>query len=112
MPNAPPNGVMSPGEMAAAASGSEVAPFGSFELDEDFPDTRQPSIIDEDDTDDEDDATDFQPSSVHRGLVDSDDDSDDDDEIIGYAGCSSYNAGSVSQCRLYFLSTNPPLRPE
>lgn len=105
MPNAHPNGVVSPDETAPPASGSEFAPFGSFEMDQSFPDAGHPGTIDEDDTDDEDDATDFQPFSVHRGPADSDDDSDDDDNITGYAGYSSYNAETVRRFCLCFVTT-------
>lgn len=101
MPNAHPNGVVSPGEMAPPVFGSVYAPFGSFERDESFSDAGHHSIIDEDDTDEGDDTTDCQLSSVRRGPADSDDDSDDDDDIIGYGGYSSYNLRTVSKHWLY-----------
>lgn len=100
MPNAPPNGIVSPGEMEAAASESELAPRGSFEMDESLARTGQLGMVDEDDTDDEDDATDFQLSSDRRGPGLSDDDSDDDEDFTGYAGYSSCQVGTVRECWL------------
>lgn len=102
MPNAHPNGMVSPNEMATQASGSVFAPFGSFELDDSFTDAGKHSMMDEDDTDEEDNTALFQPASAPRGPVDSDDDSDDDDEITGYGGYSSYKAGNVSK---YWMSS-------